>query len=63
MVKNLPAKARAVRDMGSIPRSGRCRRGGHGNLQNPTGRGAWRATGHTEVTQPRVVHSSRNKLC
>ena len=48
--KNLPAKARAVRDMGSIPSSGRCPRGGHGNLENLMDRGAWQATGHTGVT-------------
>ena len=31
MVKNLPAKAGDVRDMGSIPGSGRSPGGGHGN--------------------------------
>jgi len=41
VVKNLPANAGDVRDMGSIPRSGRSPGGGHGNplqyscLENP----------------------------
>jgi len=52
MVKNLSANAGDVRDAGSIPRSGRSPGGGHGNplqyscLDNPTDRGAWRATAH-----------------
>ena len=50
VVKNLPASAGDIRDKGSIPGSGRSPRGGHGNplqhpcLENPRGRGAWRAT-------------------
>ena len=49
VVKNLPANAGDVRDMGSIPRSGRCPGGGHSNplqyfcLKNPMDRRAWRA--------------------
>ena len=41
-----------VRDMGSIPMSGRSPGGGHGNplqyscMENPRDRGAWRATVH-----------------
>ena len=31
MVKNLTASAAGVRDMGSVPGSGRCPGGGHGN--------------------------------
>ena len=52
MVKNPIAKAEDVRDSGSIPRSGRCPGGGHGNplqyscLKNPMDGGAWRATVH-----------------
>ena len=52
MVKNLPANAGDVRDLGSIPGSGRSSGGGHGNplqytcLENPRDRGAWRATVH-----------------
>ena len=44
MVKNLPANARDVRDLGSIPRLGRSPGGGHGNplqyscLENPADR-------------------------
>ena len=43
MVKNLPANAGDVRDMGSIPGLGRSPGGGHGNplqcsyLENPQG--------------------------
>ena len=45
VVKNLPANAGDARDAGSIPRSGRCPGGGHGNppqyssLENPMDRG------------------------
>ena len=52
MVKNLPASAGDVRVTGSIPGSGRSPGEGHGNplqrscLDNPTDRGAWRATIH-----------------
>ena len=51
-VKNLPANAEDLRDVGSIPGSGRFPRGGHGNplqysrLENPMDRGTWRATIH-----------------
>ena len=47
MVKNLPASAEDVRDMGLIPGLGSSPGGGHGNplqyscLENPMGRGAW----------------------
>ena len=50
VVKNLPTKAGEVRDVGSVPGSGRSPGGGHGNplqyscLENPMDRGAWRAT-------------------
>ena len=43
VVKNLPASAGNIRDMGSIPRSGRSPGEGHGNplqyscLENPHG--------------------------
>ena len=59
MVKNLPANAGVVTDVGSIPGSRRSPRGGHGNplqyscLENPMVRGAWRATVHG-VTQSRT---------
>ena len=52
MVKNLPAKAGDIRDVGSIPGSGRSPGEGHGNplqyscLENPMDRGAWQAMVH-----------------
>ena len=65
MVKNLPASAGYLRDVDSIPGSGRSLGEGNGNpLQyilawdKPIGRGAWQATvpgvarvGHNLVTQ------------
>ena len=52
VVKNMPANAGDVRDVGSIliPGSGRAPGGGHGNplqyscLENPMDRGAWWAS-------------------
>ena len=52
MVKNLPANAEDIRDVGLIPGSGRSPGEGHGNppqyscLENPMDRGAWQATVH-----------------
>ena len=52
MVKNLPANAGDLRDVGSIPGSGRSPGEGHCNplqyscLENPMDRGAWQATVH-----------------
>ena len=52
LVKNPPANAGDVRDMGLIPGSGRNPGKGHGNplqyscLENPMDRGAWQATVH-----------------
>ena len=52
VVRNVPASAGDVRDVGSIPRSRRSPREGHGNplwyscLEHPMDRGAWRATAH-----------------
>ena len=52
MVKNPPANAADIRDVGSIPRSGRCPGGGHGNpvqyssLENSMDRGAWQVIAH-----------------
>ena len=52
VIKNSPASAGDVRDMDSIPGSGRSPGGGHGNpfqysyMENPIDRGAWRATVH-----------------
>ena len=50
VIKNPPANARNIRDMGLIPRSGRPLGGGHDNqlqyscLENPMDRGAWKPT-------------------
>ena len=47
MVKNLPANAGDINNMGLIPGSGRSSGGGHGSplhyscLENPMDRGAW----------------------
>ena len=52
MVKNLPASAGYIRDVGSIPGWGRSPGGGHGNplqdsyLETPIDRGACWATVH-----------------
>ena len=52
VVKNPPANARHMRDMGSIPGSGRSSGGGHGYppqyscLEKPMDRGAWLAEVH-----------------
>ena len=52
VVKNPPANEGDVRDVGSIPGSGRSPGGGHGNplqyscLENPMDRGAWQAMVH-----------------
>ena len=52
MTKNLSANTGDIRDVGSIPGSGRFPGGGHGNppqyscLENSMDRGAWWATVH-----------------
>ena len=52
VVKNLPASAGDIRDLGSIPGLGRSPEEGHGYrlqyscLENPIDRGAWRVTVH-----------------
>ena len=61
VVKNPPADAGDIRDMGLIPGLGRSPGGGHGNplqyffLENLMDRGAWRATVH------RVAQSDRTE--
>ena len=61
MVKNVPANAGDIRDVGSIPGLGRSPGEGHDNplqyscLANPMERGAWWATVHRVAqsqTQP-----------
>ena len=52
MVRNPPANAEDLRDVGFIPGSGRSPGGGHGIplqyscLEKPMDRGAWQATVH-----------------
>ena len=75
MVKNLPANARDEKDVGLIPGLGRSPGGGHDNLlqyaclENPTGRGAWRATVHgvtesdrTEATWHTSTHTEADLI-
>ena len=55
LVKNLPANAGDIRDMGSIPGSVRSPGRGHGNplqypcLENPMDRETWQAMVHSVV--------------
>ena len=52
VVKDLPANAGDLRDIGLIPGLGRSPGGGHGNplqyscLENPMDRGAWQGMSH-----------------
>ena len=52
VVKNLPATAGDIRDVGSVPGLARSPGGGHSNplqcscVENPVDRGAWPATVH-----------------
>ena len=68
MVKNLPASAGDIRDMGSIPGSGSSPGGGHGIppqyscLENPMDRGARRATVHS-VSKSRTRLSDLGCIC
>ena len=64
MVKNPPANAGDLIDVGSIPGSGRYMRGGHGNplqyssLENPMRRGAWQLhspEGHKKSDTTEVI--------
>ena len=64
MVKNPPANAEGIRDLGLIPGSGRSPGEGNGNpfqyscLENPMDRAAWHAivhraaVGHNFTTEP-----------
>ena len=63
VVKNPTASVGDIRDLSSIPGSGRSPGGGHGNplqyshLENPMDRGAWRAMAHgiTELDRTEVT--------
>ena len=58
VIKNPPANAENLRDVGSIPGLGGSPRGGHGNLfqylclENPMDRGAWQDTVHGVIKSP-----------
>ena len=55
VLKNLPANAGHIRDVGSVPGSGRSPGGGQGDslhyscLENPMNRAAWQATVHRVI--------------
>ena len=61
VVKNPAANARDVRDMDSIPGSGRSPEEGHGNplqytcLENPMDREAWWAIGQRQIIKPKDI--------
>ena len=65
VVKNLPANAGDIRDMGSIPGSGRSPRGGHGNplqysfLENPMEEPGWLQS----VGLQRIWHNWSDLTC
>ena len=69
VVKSPPANVRDIKDLGSIPGSGRSLGGGHGNplqyscLENPMDRGAWWARVHrvTESDTIQVTEHSRTQ--
>ena len=72
VVKNPPASARDIRDMGLIPGSGRSSALGNGNpphyycLENPMGRGAWCATqsmGSQSQIQLKWLSTHSDSLC
>ena len=66
VVKKLLANAGDIRDIGSIPGSGRTPGGGHGNplqdscLENPMDREAWWAT---VIGSQRVGHEKSYLVC
>ena len=72
MVRNLPAKAGDIRDVGSVLGSGRSPGEGNNNplqdscLENPMDRGAWLATVHgaaksrTQLTTQLSTHNDNN---
>ena len=74
VVKNPPVNAGNIRDVGSIPGSGRFPGGEHGNLlqysclENPMDRGAWRTTvhgvakSHTQLKQLSTQKETREMI-
>ena len=72
MVKNSPADAEDIRDMGLIPGFGRSPGGGHGHplqyscLENPMHRRAWQAMVHRvakSLTWPKCISTCTDCLC
>ena len=69
VVKSLPANAGDVRDVGSIPGSGRSPGRGHGNplqcscLENPQDRGAWWATVHGVTKSDTAEWLAHSTVC
>ena len=72
MIKNPPANARDVRDVGLVPGSGRSPGGGHGNplqyscLKNPIAREGWgarvhRVTKNQTLLKPLSTHAAVGK--
>ena len=65
MVKNPPPNAR---DAGSVPGSGRSPEEGNGNplqyscLENPTDRGAWRATVYTVIKESDTTERLKQQM-
>ena len=63
VVKDLPANAGDVRDVGSISGSGRSPGASHGSalqyscLENPMDRGAWQATVHKVALKQLSMHA------
>ena len=64
VVKNLPANTGDIRDVGSIPGSGRSPGEGHGNprqyscLENPMDRRAWQATVHEACKESDTIEAT-----
>ena len=71
VVKNLPASAEDIRDVGLIPGLGRSHGGGHGKqlqyscLENPMDSRAWQATvqGVTELDTAEVTYHTCTHAC
>ena len=69
VVKNLPANAEDVRDMGSVPGSGKSPRGGYGNLpwysclKNPMDREAWNSTVYRVTQSQTQLESFSMQAC
>ena len=69
LVKNLPVNTEDIKDMGSIPGSGRSPGGEHGNplqcscLENPMDRGAWQATVNRVTKSPTQLKQFSMQAC